>query len=246
PYSPSNPQRYFLGKTGGQMVGGIIASVLKHVEMPILSSAETILTLANEVIWQNQTDTGISIDDASKLAGATFAFAEIKEEGTRIYHGGDCYAAWQMKSGETGITHNSFWLFEAELRAKIAELMEQTNGDRTKMWDMFYPFLCQKRRENANKPGRCALLNGQPELVNCWDITTLSTPDIELLILFTDGLVPFSHTAIEEHLKQIVLRKYSAGGLHRILSWARAIERDESALSHQTHAEATAIAVHFS
>lgn len=247
PYCPKNPQKFFLGRTGGQMISNaIFSALLETTASNFTSPALTVFATINERIRDYQIAQGLPLDDGSQLAGAVFTFAEIQNETTTIFHGGDCYAVWKMKSGESGITHNSFRPLEAELREKIAELMGQFGGDRAKMWDEFYPFLCEKRRENTNKPGKCALLNGQPELFDCWDVTELPTCDLASLLLFTDGMVPFPKTGDEAYLLERVLDKYETGGLHEILSWARRIDQGEAKTSHQTHAEATGIAIHFS
>jgi len=241
PFNDQHPPFLFDGLTGGQMAGEIIRKTfIRSKETDI----EKILLEANRKIGQIQSSAGLLISDSSCIGGATFIFAQIEDEKIRIVQGGDCMAFWIKRSGEVEITHNTFRPFEMELRNKIAELMKETNN-RKEMWRRFYPFLCQKRKENTNVWGRCAVLNGQPEVLKCWQKYELSANDVSALVLFTDGFAPASEGENEQLLAQKLAALYNEGRLMEILFWARGIEGKGANTSHETFSEATAVAVRF-
>ncbi len=242
PYNDEHPPFLYKGLTGGKMAGDALADSLQSATVEDL---ESILVDANRKIGDVQIEAGMNLVDASTLGGVTFVLAQLGTESIKIVHGGDCYALWAKKSGEVGISHNSFLPFEMELRNKVAELMERTGGNRKEMWRLFYPFLCQKKRENTNVPGRCALLNGQPKVVRCWSKYSIPSKDISLLILLTDGLVPAHEAGNEPELARKLVSLYEKGRLVEILAWARRSEGAIADRTHETFSEATGLAIRF-
>lgn len=244
PHSPSHPPILFNGKTGGQMVKDIILEFFTAAEEKN-ATIERLAKKTNAKIKKFQEDAGLSIKDASQLAGATFAFAHIKDDCVDILQGGDCYALWLEKSGKTGITKNLFRSYENSLREKITKLMIKAKGNRQVMWDLFYPILCESRRRITNVPGKNAVLNGQPRVSKCWQKLSLPNKKLKTLLLFTDGMVPHQKTDNETYLAQKVMKLYEQSGLRGILQWTRSFEVKKANRSHQTFGEATAIAIKF-
>ena len=250
PYCQTRPPHLFEGsKTGGRVAKDAILNALaNHRESD--AGIEDIVRQANasmRVVWDTA---GIPLSDASQLGGATFVLAHIQPAEilcpVEILQGGDCYAVWVEKSGEVGITPNLVRPYELNLRKRIAELMNFTDGNRQKMWELFYPALCASRQTGTNTKDGYAVLNGQPAVSNWWRKVTLPAAELSLLLLFSDGLVPFRETEDEARLAQTVVNLYRNGGLHEILAWTRCIEEEEANRFHQTFAEATALAIGFS
>lgn len=246
PFSPTHPPILFYDETNGQLVRDIISETLVGAKNNSKTTIEKIAEKANAKIREAWEQFSISLNDASQLAGATFALARINSSVVEILRGGDCYAIWVKKSGEIGITHNYFRPIEFLLRKKIADLMVQTGGNRGQMWDLFYPILCELRGKNINRKEGIAILNGQTNVSSYWKKETLRVNELEHLFLFTDGFVPFSETEDEARLAGKVIELYKRAGLSDVLSWTRAIEAREAESSHQTFAEATALAIRFS
>ena len=101
PHSPSHPPILFNGKTGGQMVKDIILETfVTAAQKKEDTTIERLAKKANAKIRKTQKETGLSMQDASQLAGATLALAHIKDDFIDILQGSDCYALWTKKTGE--------------------------------------------------------------------------------------------------------------------------------------------------
>jgi len=242
PYvEPEHPMIMYGDKSGGQKVRDCIAA---HINLR--SGLSEALFAANKSIAAAHQKQGLSLEDASSLAGATFAFAEIKEECVEIIYTGDCYALWIYKSGKAEMTLNPFWQYEKSLRVIIKELMQKYHN-RHDMWLEFYPTLCQSRKINSNKPEGYAVLNGQPAACKYFKSITLSISQLYALLLFTDGFVPFSLTENICLLTERIATQCPLGekSLQNILNWTRYIQGLETTESHENFPEASAIAVRF-
>jgi hypothetical protein len=240
-YNDEHPPILFNKLTGGQAVARAIFNAFNSSgsDVPL----REVVLRANHAIAMIQEQKGISINLTSELAGATFVFAKIGEREVEVIQGGDCFALWLTSSGNLGITPSQNYRWEKILRDKIAKLMRQCRGDRKRMWKRFYPFLCGQRQKHNNKD--FAILNGQPGVEGKWNEFKIPVSELQLLICFTDGLVPFSLTKRSENLAQIVIEQYGLGGLQEMLNWTRMAERDLAAESHEDFGEATALAVSF-
>lgn len=245
PHSSEEPQQLFNGLTGGQMVCNAILQVFSSANPSL--SLERVVLQANEAIANQQRNLFHS-GDLGNLAGASFALAKIEERAIEILQGGDCYALWVRGSGKLGrhigITKNYFYPYEYQLRKRIAELMEKHQGDRDKAWVDFCPELRQKRAENTNV--KYAVLNGRLGLEKLWQKIEIPLSNLVLLMLFSDGLVPFSQSEDEQELAPSMIRRFMEGGFESIIEWTREVENVEDERSHEAHSEATGQVIWFS
>ncbi len=244
-YLPSESPRLFNERTGGQLVSHIIS---QHFGLAFKGeSLEEILQGANEMVREINGEAKISLEEPGFLPSAAFAVASINDRGIDIVQAGDSLAIWQMKDGTIGGTSNKTYNYEKELLRIIAELMEKHQRNRQKMWEEFRPILIEKRRVNINtKQGGFSLLNGQSDPERFWQKFTFSKSEIHLLVLFSDGLVPFEWTENELGMAGEIVHLYKKGGLPAVLEASRLIADQKKSSSHEDYPEATAIALEFS
>lgn len=241
-YLPHEGPRLFGGRTGGQLASHAISCAFG--EALAEESLEDILLKANATIRKLSETNGLSLQESELLPSAVFAVASINQESINILQGGDSLAVWQKRDGTIGGTPNRTFAFEEGLLKTIAVLMEKHKRDRQKMWEEFRPILAEKRRSNDNTTqGGFALLNGQPEVENFWQKFILRRKEITLLILFSDGLVPFEWTEEEVSLGEKMIGLYRKGGLNSILAATRTAAEQKKSSGHEDYPEATAIAI---
>lgn len=245
-YLPNEGPRFFQGRTGGQCASRAVFRAFGSA-LPG-ESLECILLEANNMIRRLSKTSGLSLQESEFLPSATFAVAGVMHDFVHILQGGDALAVWMLKDGTIGGTPNQAFGYEAELLSIVSALMQKHGGDRQKMWEEFQPILASRRRlsTNTNQGKGFALLNGQPEVEKFWQKFVLRREDMSLLILFSDGLVPFEWTQNEKYLAKNIIDLYHwGGGLRAILTFARADAERKKLSSHEDYAEATAIAIEF-
>lgn len=269
PYGPKHPLKLTDGKSGGELVARTIEQYVqnrpqKDLKLPTLEQ----LTL--EVDYNLETIQDIHHLPTGELSGATFAFAKVGERHVEIVQGGDCFALWKLHDGTVGITKNQVRLHDTAMNAEIlrtqrevakelfgVSLEEATQEQRGKirgeMWNRFYFTLKEARNQDANNPAsprRYTLLNGQllqKSEEPIWFSTQLPRDQVQLLLLFSDGLIPWQVMGgmSDEQIARKVLTDYERGGLKYLLEVARGIEKCLAAVNYTDAAEATAIALQF-
>jgi len=241
-YLPHEGPKLIEGRTGGQLASHVISKVFGNATPG--TNLEDILREANNKIHTISENNGLSLQEPEYLPSATFAIASINEQKINILQGGDSLAVWEMKDGTTGGTPNQTYFFEEYLHSVIAGLMKKHRADRQKIWEEFKPVLIKKRRENINtSPEGFALLNGQPAFEQFWQRFEFERKRVRLLILFTDGLIPFEWTKDEKVMAKKLVDLYRKGGLHQILKITREIAEQKISSSHEDYPEATAIVI---
>lgn len=243
-YLPKKGSRLFEGRSGGQFASHVIAMAcgMASEEEPL----EKILQRANAILRKQIARSGLSLQESELIPSATFAVAKVTEESINIIQGGDSLAVWSMKDGTIGGIPNRLFIYEADLLSIVTMLMEKHKGNRQKMWEEYLPILAEKRRASINTiQGGFAVMNGQPEVERFWQKFVLPREEVRLLILFSDGFVPFKWTRDEILLAEKVLNLYQRGGIQLILDESRAIAELEKDSSHEDQPEATVIAIEF-
>ncbi len=266
PYSPSNPPMVFGdGLNGGEMVAREIERTFYALEdagVPI----DEVVRRANLAVGKIMQGRGIPLDRADLLPGAAFAFTKVTPETVEVIQGGDTLAVVGFKSGRFYATEIQNFLVEKRLNETIDSIMRHVadewnvdlastdegtrNRVRAEMWDRFFPILSEARRDNVNNPGGLmgyTFLNGQPRLELTWHRKEFRTSEVQTLILFTDGMVPWEvMKGGDSHaIGQAMLERYRCGGLHQVLAEARRVEDAAKTTNYMNFAEATAIAIEF-
>src|SRR4030042_6723247 len=202
--APHNPVKEgplrFNGLTGGEMARKIVLETFCSASADL--SLERVLLQANQRVGKIQTTQGISLSRPDLLSGVSFVSIRIRDADVEIIQGGDCFAIWLSDSNAwrhkaIGATRNQAYKATVEIKNIIAQLMAKHNYDRSLIWDDFVPILSMQRLRDINKRTKTgyALLNGQPELSDCWQKTLAwSTQNLRLMILFSDGFFPFIPT----------------------------------------------------
>ncbi len=216
-HSPRVPNRMFSAEdgevTGGQAVGRILQQTL--MSPPACFSMAEILLTANTRMAEFATIHDISLDRPDDLPAIDVAAARITSGAVEVIQLGDCFAVWQLRSGEINTTKNQAAEFERRLRP----YRSMYSGG--KFWVRAEQVFRQCRIDLTNKPssqGGYATLNGQPEVAQCWYRTMLAYKDVVLLLLFTDGLVLPEHLFNSEALGQHMVFTYKQGGWNAILA----------------------------
>lgn len=243
-YLPHEGPKLFMGKTGGQLASHVISETFGS--SPQGTNLEDVLRKANSKIRTISETSGLSLQESELLPSAAFAVASIDNGKINILQGGDSLAIWEMKDGTIGGTPNQTYFYEQYLLSTIAQLMEKHHEDRQKMWEEFGPILIKQRRANINTPrGGFALLNGQPEFEQFWQKFSFEREKAKILILFSDGFVPFELTRDENVMAKTVIDFYRTGGLDKVLTATREVAEQKRSSSHEDYPEATAVAIEF-
>lgn len=244
-YTPESGPRLFRGLTGGQVVCNIASNIIESA--PPGETLNSVFRRLNNEIMDLILEHGIPMERSDIIPGAAFAATRIRDGKIEIIQGADCFAVWLCRDGTIGATPNQVFAHDREMRKVMADLMEKHASDRNKAWEEFAPTLSQARLARVNKEGEYgyALLNGQKNVSLCWQEFNLSQDQIDLLLLFSDGLVHFEDTENPLSLGRMVVNLYQQGSLPRILERTRRIEEKEKEKSHIDHSEATAIAIEF-
>jgi len=210
-----------------------------------------ILNDADNMLRQTSKSARLNFDNSEILPSAAFAIASV-EEVVRIFTGGDSLAVWRRKDGKIGGSPNRMYWYEMRLLKIIAELMakhlplsENISEARKSMWKEFRPILTEARRANVNKGEGYSLINGQKRFDRLMQDFVFDLQELDLLILFTDGLVPVEWTRDVVWLAKTVIRFYESGGLQEVLKSSREIAEHKKFVTHETIPEATAIAIEF-
>jgi len=248
-YLPEEGPRMFDGRTGGQIASQAICNAAGTASSE--ERLEDILRDASATLREIIISCGLPLEHSELLPSAAFVLAKNDDSGITIMQGGDSLAVWELADGTVGGTPNKFFYCEKYLLDTIAELMEKHGENRQKMWQEFRPILAERRRATINTSrGGFAILNGQPEFERFWQKFEFKPREIKLLILFSDGLVPFKWTKDEKRLARRVINLYRKGevrnmGLQKVLRTTRKIAEKNKSTSHVDKPEATAIAIEF-
>ncbi len=245
-YLPEDGPMMFDGKmSGGQFVASVISSAFINAKKE--QTLEEILLSANTIIRKRLELERLSFDQPF-IPAAAFIAAKINEEigDVHIIQGGDSLAVWKTKNGKFGAIKNGMFNYEKELRQFVSDLMKEYDGDRQKMWEGFRPILMKYRRANFNiDNGAVCVINGHPQVERFWKTFDIPIDDLELMIFFTDGLVPCEWMNDEIKMAKKVIDLFYKNGLKAVLVNTRVIEGLNKKTSHEDFAEATAIAINF-
>jgi len=245
-YLPEVGPAMFGDMSGGQFVVSTISSAFVNAEKD--QELEEILLSANAII-RRRIELERLLFDPPFIPAASFVAAKIDEENNNVHivQGGDSLAVWKTKDGKFGATKNRMFNYERELRQFISDFMMKHNGNRQKMWEDFRPILIRYRRMNFNiDKGAVCVINGHPQVERFWSKFDIPINDLELMIFFTDGLVPLEWTSDEIKLAKKVISLFYKSGLKAVLAKTREIEGVNKKNSHEDFAEATALAINFS
>ena len=235
----------FDSMSGGEMTRKVILKTFYSAREN--ESLEKLIEIANEQVGEIQISSGIPLERSDLLAGACFAITRLNLENIDIIQAGDCFALWVNASDKIGITKNQNRLVQFQEQKIIQKLMKKHRGDREKMWEEFYEPLCSIRQKNVNKNTNrgYGLLNGQPTLFECWQRIVVPCPNLNLLMFFTDGLIPlWLEYCKEKKMAKQMVALYREKGLKGILSETRKSELGGKR-EHTEHCEATGIAIEF-
>ena len=252
--APHNPVKggplLFDEMSGGEMVRKVVLEnfYLAPKDPPL----RRVLIRANQQVGEIQKERGIPISRSDLLAGVSFACLKIEEKSLKVIQAADCFAVWTLRNEyhirTIGATRSQVsYEFGLEIRGMIAQLMAKHSHNRDLIWDDFIPIISMQRYRDVNKkvPTGYALLNGQAALLRCWQEQEVPLQNLELVILFSDGFIPFAETANELEMAKKVINLYRKSGLSGVLEGTRKAESKKSKESHIAQTEATAVAIEF-
>jgi hypothetical protein len=247
PHSPAHPPREFeYDQTQGQWLRSIIVDSIQYWSRRKASLSRTIKHI-NEGVLQTKYTSEITPEKEVFYSGLSFLIGKIDQNIVEIVQGGDCTAVVLLKSGDTKVIWGKkFHPVEVDLRRKIAEIMRspEVSGDRGKMWDKFYPYLCWSRRERGNS--KYPVLDGRPGLMDLVEITSIPLDQIQTIVCSTDGMVPWDENPDwQDWGRRLLLAVESEQAFKAHMEWVRTYEMARDAESHETNAEATCQAVYF-
>lgn len=222
PYSPSNSGiKYQGGITGGQMVTKTICDYVASG-----SDIDKVLTDANRAVLANHLASG---KDPAKeaVAGASVAACQVGHHEIKLILIGDCFVLYRDDKGFHFLTNFNQAAFDFEDRGNeaFAKCLQEAEGNKGRAWDLYFSYFSEKQFFRANKNignGGHAVLNGNPDLSQCYTIETISLlSSLKWILLGTDGLLatvstnPKNRDAFIQQLGQM----YSEGGLPAIIDW---------------------------
>ena len=237
-YTSEEGPIFYDERTGAQLASATLltACAAAPFGMPI----ETIIENSNAAMADFVRRAGLNSVQSEFLPAVGFVLADIAQQ--RLAQTGDCLAVWQTKSGHIRCTPNPMLEYEREMQRQRDRLIEKHSSDQAAaMQEFFASVVTRARRENINREGGYAILNGQPELYPCIRWYKLPSPDeLSLILLFTDGLVTVEDTARPD-FGEWFLSLYERGGFDAILASTRKEEDRVKKRSHEHHAEATLV-----
>lgn len=242
-YLPSEGPKMFDGKTGGQLASSVVSWIFTCAGKE--NSLSDILREATFLLQEHIERNGLSLFEPETLPSAAFAIAHINETHVSVINGADSLAVWQKEDGTVSGTPNQMFAYEGRQIDRVAELMKKHQGNRQRMWEEFRPLLVADRRANINKENGYAVINGQLQFKRAAQNFTLEKKKMKLLILFTDGFIPYEWTRDRRVMAFRMIKLYEKGGLSKILELSRKIAEKKKSSSHEDFPEATAIAIEF-
>ena len=234
-HSPRVPNRWFRDDAGGRLTGGqAVGKILqgRFLNPPEEDSLADILLKANADMAAFARRHGIPLDRPDDLPAIHIAAARLREDQIDIITTGDCFAVWALRSTRVGATPNLEWEFTSREQPEFQRL-ESLHGSREQAWTYIEASFRQWRRELTNVT--YATLNGQQGIDKLWYRTALPSPEVEALLLFTDGFITPEDTHDEIRMGQRVLDSYRQRGWSAVLAAKRT----------KKVGEATAIAIEF-
>ncbi len=216
------------------------------------------LSMANSALtkMKNELDLPFAL-----MPGATFAAAQIGDIYVEVEQTGDSSAVWKYKDSTCFATKNQLYehdvkwckpTFQGVMKKHMQGLPEVTNEKlaevRASAWDEYCELWVKKRTEDVNNKESLSgfgLLNGDPRTVDCWFSTILPVKNLELIVLFTDGLIDSEKTESENALARYIVDAYNKFGLTGMLQEKREHEILNVNSTFISHTEATAIAIEF-
>lgn len=250
PNSPEHPQRIIMGQTTGQLIRDTALRSLStdYCWFPTFSFTR-LLEVVNTSILGTKNAAGLCQPQDCFYSGLSFLIGKIKQKTgvVEIAQGGDCTAVVLLKSGNIKVVWGKkFHPVEVDLRREITRIMKspEVNGDRGKMWNEFYPFLCWSRKKRANR--EYPVLDGRQEMMNLVKITSTPLNEIQTIICSTDGMVPWDEKPDWKDWGQKLLSAVkSRKAFETHIKWVRSYEVRRDKESHETNAEASCQAVYF-
>lgn len=243
-YYPDKGPILFGGFSGGQRVVQIVSTIFSDASRK--DSLKEILMRANDLIRKFVYENGIDIKSGDLLPGAEFALAKVTDNEIEVIQGGDSFAVWRTKKGKIFSTPNQNYLYETSLIKVMADILLKYKGNRNAAWNEYLPILSSMKRRMSGgaNPNGCIALNGQKAIAKLWNRYILVKDDVNLLLLFTDGLVKLEETKNTQEMGERIVRTYSKAGWGGVLARIRRWESAKKSMSYIDHAEATGVAVH--
>jgi serine/threonine protein phosphatase PrpC len=237
------PLIYRGGLTGGQMAVKQIQTAFSSADPE--DSLRNILVSANrKIMAEHLFCHGILPRETERMGAAAFVAAKLEKNSVFVIQGGDCFAVLKTKDNGFRVTRNQVFRHDLVLKERIEDLRQKYGNDK-QVWYGLRPLMIEMRKAHANqlvKDGY-AVLNGQSDVAKCWNAFRMPVNNLQYLLLFSDGFVPFKRTEDEMLLGDWVVNLYEKGGLLRVLQETRTEEK--SARENPYFAEATALAVTF-
>jgi len=239
------PLTYPGGITGGQMAVKEMQSAFAAADST--TPMDDILMSANRRIMANHFFChGILPRETEKMGGTAFVAAKLEKDKVSIIQGGDCFALLKTEHDGFRVTRNQVYGHDVVLRERINDLREKYGDDKV-VWHGLRPLMIELRKAHANQlvEDGYAVLNGQPQVAECWNAFETPADGLQYLLLFSDGFVPFEKTRGEEILGKWVIDIYEKEGLLGVLRETRKEKKSAKQANNAYFAEATAMAVTF-
>lgn len=250
-YSSSNPPiKYPGGLTGGQVAVRELCAA-GHNATPETACWEMLESANRALLWEHQ-----KLDRDPRrnedVGGACFACCQFNAEGFTAIVAGDCFVLWEDEGQKLHMLTNfdqAAYELEQWDENRFAEHLKTAQGDKGRAWELYFPEFQDKRIRCANKKvgeGGYALLNGDPEMGNCWTHEKIAGLP-KWLLMGTDGIVP---TEFSNPVKRMELIQRMADAYLAVEDF-EGLEELRDRFSFQPHIgrgqwpEATVMAIHF-
>ena len=211
---------------------------------PPSESLKSVVIRADQKIGAYQKSVGFSFR-ADELAGTCFALARITEKTVEIFQGGDNIALWMLKDFSVGFTPNRAFPADKYEKEIFAGLVKKHEGDRKKARVEFTLLLKDEKMANINQnhPEAYPVANGQLNINICFE-KTLPVDNLNFLLLFTDGFIPFEDFNNPQRMWELAVFT-KENELTTKLDKTRGQEKGGTGAAIAPRAEATALAVWF-
>lgn len=236
-YLPTDGPKMYGNRSGGQIASQSLIDTINEASPH--DTIEDVLAIAIAKCRQH-----FGNEPPEVVGGATGVVLKLDESNLKIAQWGDAYIIIERADGSIFISEDQVRPHDIEMRNKIRELMDKHNGDRSKMWEEFRPYLLQMRakRVNSEDDKSYGMLNHQDEFLKKVRMNSFSA--FRQILVATDGLFPFDELENSESFaKNLIERLNSGTTLRELLEARKNVSLKESSRSHITVPEATGILI---
>lgn len=239
-FSPSHPAKF---PTGDQAVLAAITRSIKNakaddsvlkITLRANASVRKVLKLANKA----RVDAGqdpIDINDAAQLPGAVLVIVKIDTVAKtwEMFQACDGWCIRFDSQSEPSISPYRNARVESYHQKLVARFLEQSDGNKGRMWDLFFGPLCESRRRENNMSPEVVIANGTMgfDMLAVTQITRGKLNPGSTFVIGSDGAF-YDPLSFEPYRSQLANWWQTNTDVTSFIRWNRELQSRKSAEGH--------------